>query len=164
MSSLGSRHLVSSNRFVRCSTSVDMRRSPVCTRFRSTPSPMIPSFLVCVGPTSSGVRSSRESLGEVGDQVLLGWILPVAGDSRERDLQVVALGAYCLHLHRLLWLARANDHRTGGEVEGNAQHVGIFDVKLVVLVQFVGLAPERPAHHLFAQELRSEGPGRPGRG
>ena len=101
--------------------------------------------------------------GEVGDQVLLGWILPVAGDSRERDLQVVALWADRLHLHRLPWFARSDDHRTCREVEGYAQHVGVLDVELVVLVQFVGLTPERPAHHLLAQELRSEGPARPGR-
>ena len=36
-------------------------RSPVCTRLRSTPSPMMPSFLVVEGPTNSGVNTKYES-------------------------------------------------------------------------------------------------------
>ena len=61
MSELGSRHLVSSSRLVRCMTTVEIRRSPVWTRLRSTPSPMMPSFRVTVGQTSSGVRKNVEA-------------------------------------------------------------------------------------------------------
>ena len=70
---------------------------------------------------------------------------------------MVPLGPHRPHLHRLPRLARAYHDRTGSEVEGNAKHIGVLDVELVVLVQLVRLPPERPAHHLFAQELRSEG-------
>ena len=42
-------------------------------------------------------------------------------------------------------------------MEGDAQHVGVFDAEQAVLVQLVGLAAQGAAHHLFAQELGAEG-------
>ena len=47
--------------------------------------------------------------------------------------------------------------RLGGEVERDAEDVGVLDVEQAVLVQVVGLAAERAADDLLAEELRAEG-------
>ena len=52
---------------------------------------------------------------------------------------------------------RLRHHRLGGEVEGDAHDVGIFDVEQAVLVQLIGLAAQAAADHLLAQELGAEG-------
>ena len=88
---------------------------------------------------------------------LSGWVLPVARHAGEGYLQVVAVRADGSHMDSLPRLSRPDDHRPGGEVEGYAQHVGVLDVELVVLVQVIGLAPERPPHNLLAQQLRAKG-------
>ena len=54
------------------------------------------------------------------------------------------------------WLRRG-DHGLGGEIKRNAQHVGIFDVEAVFLIQIVGQAAQGTANHLLAQQLRTEG-------
>ena len=134
MSSLGSRHLVSSNRFVRCSTRVEVRMSPVSTSFRSIPSPIIPSTLVLVGPTSVGFRYSRESSVKLAIRSVLGRVFPITGNPGEGYLQVVTLRAHSGHMHSLPWLTRPYDYRAGSEIEGYAQHVGILDVEPSLLV------------------------------
>ena len=48
------------------------------------------------------------------------------------------------------------DDRLGGEVERDAEHVGVFDVEHAVFVQIVGLAAQGAANYLLAQELRAE--------
>ena len=40
-----------------------------------------------------------------------------------------------MHAHRLARLGRRRDHRLGGEVERDAEHVGIFDVEQAFLVR-----------------------------
>ena len=81
---------------------------------------------------------------------------PIAIDSREADLQRIALGADGLHARGLHRRLGRHDDRLGREVEGYAQHVGVFHVELVFGVQRVALAAQRAAHHLLAQQLRTE--------
>ena len=51
-----------------------------------------------------------------------------------------------------------NDHDwLRGKVEGNAEHVGIFDIEESFLVQVVRLAAQSASDDLFAEKLRSEG-------
>ena len=94
---------------------------------------------------------------EVGGQPLLGQLHAVALDAREADFERIALGAHGLDLDRLARRLRRGDDRLGGEVERNAEHVGVFDVEQALLVQVVGLAAQRAADHLLAQELGAEG-------
>ena len=94
---------------------------------------------------------------ELGGEALLGQFDAVAGDAREADFERVAVGADGLHLDGLAGRLRRSDHRLGREVERNPQHVGVFDVEQVVFVEVVGLAAERPANDLLAEELRAEG-------
>ena len=54
-------------------------------------------------------------------------------------------------------LAGRRDHRLGGEVERDAEHVGVFDVEQALLVEIVGLAAQRAADDLLAQKLGAEG-------
>ena len=131
--------------------------SPRCSRFRSTPSPMMPEFCVIDGPTRSGVSSRTESSLNVGRQPFLRQFDAVALDAREADFERVALGPHGLDLDRLARRLRRRDDRLGGEVEGNAEDVGVLDVEQAVLVQVVGLAAQRAADDLLAQELRAEG-------
>ena len=60
-------------------------------------------------------------------------------------------------MHGSSWRLRLRHHGFGGEVEGDAEHVGVFHVEEALFVQVVGLAAQRAAHHLFAQQLGAEG-------
>ena len=53
----------------------------------------------------------------------------IALDAREADFECVALGPHGLDLDRLARRLRRSDDRLGREVEGNAEHVGIFDIE-----------------------------------
>ena len=94
---------------------------------------------------------------EVGGQPFLGQLDAVAFDAREADFQCVALGAHGLDLDGLARRLRRRDDRLGGEVEGNAEDVGIFDIEQALLVQLVGLAAQRAADDLLAEKLGAEG-------
>jgi hypothetical protein len=54
---------------------------------------------------------------------------------------------------RLRW----GDDRLRREVEWNPQHVRILHVEKALLIEIVGLAPERAANYLLAEKLRAEG-------
>ena len=73
------------------------------------------------------------------------------------DFGVVALRRERLHLHGLWWFLRRPNHRLGGEVEGDAEHVGVLGVEQALFVEFVGLPTEGTSDYLFAKQLRSEG-------
>ena len=94
---------------------------------------------------------------ELGRQPLLGQLDAIALDARETDLEGVALGPHRFDLDGLARRLRRRDDRLGGEVEGNAEDVGIFDVEQAFFVQIVGLAAQRAADDLLAQELGAEG-------
>ena len=94
---------------------------------------------------------------EFGGQLFLGELDAVALNAGEAYLAGVALGSDGPHLHRLHRRLGRRHHGLGGEVEGDAQHVGVLDVEEVVVVEVVGLPPQRPTHHLLAQQLGSEG-------
>ena len=53
---------------------------------------------------------------------------------------MIALGADGFDLDRLARRLRRGDDRLGGEVEGDAEDIGILDVEEAVFVEFVGLA------------------------
>ena len=131
--------------------------SPRCSRFRSTPSPMMPELRVIGRADEVGGQFQDGVLVEVGCQPLLGQFDAVAFDAREADFERVALGADRLDLDRLARRLRRRDDRLGREVEGNAEDVGVFDVEEALLVQVVGLAAQRAADDLLAQKLRAEG-------
>src|SRR6218665_1541343 len=54
-------------------------------------------------------------------------------------------------------LLRRRDHGLGVEVEGNAEHVGVFDVEALFCVELVGLAAQCAANHLLAKQLGAKG-------
>ena len=95
-----------------------------------------------------GVERGRESLGR--------QLHAVALDARETNLQMVPVRPHRLHLHRLSRRLRRGDDRLGGEVERDAEDVGVLDVEQIVFVELVRLAPQRAADHLFAEQLRAE--------
>ena len=94
---------------------------------------------------------------ELGGQPFLRQLDAIALDAREADFERVALGPHGLDLNGLARRLRRRDDRLGREVEGNAEDVGVFDVEQPFLVQVVGLAAQRAADDLLAQELRAEG-------
>ena len=94
---------------------------------------------------------------EVGGEAFLGQLDAIAFDAGEADFERVALRAHGLDLNRLARRLRRGDDRLGREVEGNAEDVGVFDVEQPFLVQVVGLAAQRAADDLLAQELGAEG-------
>ena len=87
---------------------------------------------------------------ELCRQTLVGQLNPVALHAGELNLQCVAV-LLCTHLYRLTRRLGLGDHRLGGEVKRDTQHVGVFDVEKAFLVQVVGLAAQGAANHLFAQ-------------
>ena len=131
--------------------------SPRCSRLRSTPSPMMPELRVIDGPTRSGRQLQDGVVVEVGGQPFLGQFDAIAFDAREADFEGVALGAHRLDLNRLARRLRRRNDRLRREVEGNAEDVGIFHIEKPFFVQIVGLATQRAANDLLAQELRAEG-------
>ena len=131
--------------------------SPVCTRFRSTASPMMPELLRVGGADEVGRQLQDGVVVELGGQPLLGQFDAIALDAREADFEGIALGPHGLDLDRLARRLRRRDDRLGGEVEGNAEDVGVFDVEQALFVQVVGLAAQRAADHLLAQKLGAEG-------
>ena len=90
---------------------------------------MIPEFCVIDGPTRSGREFQDRVVVEVGRQPFLGQLDAVAFDAREADFEGVAIGADGLDLNRLARRLRRRNDRLGGEVEGNAEDVGVFDVE-----------------------------------
>ena len=68
---------------------------------------------------------------EVGGQPLLGQLDAIALDAREADFQRVAVGAHGLDLDGLARRLRRSDDGLGGEVEGNAEDVGVLDVEQI---------------------------------
>ena len=70
---------------------------------------------------------------EVGGQPFLRQFDAIAFDARKADFESVALGAHGLDLNRLARRLRRRDDRLRGEVEGNAEDVGIFDVEQALL-------------------------------
>ena len=53
------------------------------------------------------------------------------------------------------WLWRG-DHRFGGEVERNAEDIGILHIEEPLFVQIVGLAAQGATDDLFAKKLSAE--------
>ena len=63
-----------------------------------------------------------------------------APDLNPRFGEVSALGPHGFDLNRVTRRLGRGDNRLGGEVEGNAQHVGVFDVEEAFVIKIVGLA------------------------
>ena len=81
----------------------------------------------------------------------------VAGDAGESDGQMVALRADGADLDGFGWRLWFGDDGLGGEIEGNAEDIGVLDVEEAFRIQFVRLASEGAADDLFAEELGAEG-------
>ena len=77
--------------------------------------------------------------GEGRLQALLRQLDAVAGDAREADFAGIALRRDGLDLYGLAGRLWRCDHGLRREVEGDAEHVGIFDGEHAVIVQLVGL-------------------------
>ena len=95
---------------------------------------MMPWFLVIDGPTSPGVNSSTEVGGELRGQTLLGQLDAISLDPRDGDFERVAIGPHRLDAHGLPWLGGRCDDRLGGEIERDAEHVGVFGGEKIFLV------------------------------
>ena len=81
------------------------------------------------GPTRSGVSSRMESSLNSAVEAFLGQFDAVAFDAGEADFERVALRAHGLDLNGLARRLRRGDDRLGGEVEGNAEDIGVFDIE-----------------------------------
>lgn len=81
----------------------------------------------------------------------------VAFHAGKADFQGVALRTDGFDLDRFARRLWRRDDGLGGEIEGNAENVGVFDVEEALLVEFVGLATQGAADDLLAQELGAEG-------
>ena len=118
---------------------------------------MMPAF--CVYRRADQIRGQLQHgiVVEFGGQPFFGQFDAIALDAGKADFEGIALGAHGLDLDGLAGRLRRRDHRLGGEIEGNAQDIGIFDIEQALFVQIVGLAAQRTANDLLAQKLRAEG-------
>ena len=91
-----------------------------------------------------GVSSSTESSSKEGCKPFLWQLDSVSLDPRKPELEMVALRPNGLDLHRLAGRLRGRHYGLGGEVEGNAEDIGIFGVEQPSLVQVVRLAAQGP--------------------
>ena len=80
--------------------------------------------------------------GEARLQALLRQLDAIAGDAGEADFAGVAFRRDGLDLCGLAGRLWRCDHGLRREVEGDAEHVGIFDGEHAVIVQLVGLPPQ----------------------
>ena len=64
----------------------------------------------------------------------------IALDTREANFECIAFGAHGLDLHCLARRLGWGDDRLGGEIEGDAENVRVFDVEQTLIIQLVGLA------------------------
>ena len=94
---------------------------------------------------------------ELRGQPFLRQFDAIACHTGKADFEVIAVGTNGLDVDGLAGRLRGRDHRLGGEIEGNAQHIGIFHIEQVFLIEIVGLAAQCPADDLLAQKLGAEG-------
>ena len=93
----------------------------------------MPELRVIEGPDEIGAEHQDGIVVEVGGQPFFRQLDAIAFDARETDLERVALGADGLDLDRLARRLRRRDDRLRGEVEGNAEHVGVLHVEETLL-------------------------------
>jgi hypothetical protein len=117
---------------------------------------MMPAFLVMDGADQIRRELQYGVFREVGCQALLWQLDSIPGHAGEADLEFIALRADSLDLDGLPRRLRRGDDGLGREVEGDAKHIGVFDVEQFLLVQVVGLPPQGPADDLFAEQLGAE--------
>ena len=98
----------------------------------------------------SGVSTNVESSLNAALRRSSGNVHAVAGDAREANLAGVAVRRDGHDLNGLARRLRRDDDRLCREVEGDAEHVGVFHVEAPVVVQVIGLPAQRAAHHLLA--------------
>ena len=122
----------------------------------STPSPTMPCISTVQGPTFLALRTRRESSVKLRRQPLFGEFDAIALDARKRDFK---MRAFLDRLDARDGLGRddGRNHRLRREAEGNAENVGVFDVEQLLVVFLIGLAAQRAANDLFAQQLRAKG-------
>jgi len=98
---------------------------------------------------------------EFRSQPFLRQLDAISDDAREADFKRIAIRAHGSDLDGFAWRLRWSDDRFGGEVEGDAENVGVFDIEQAltraVFIQIVRLAAQSASDNLFAKELRSEG-------
>ena len=99
------------------------------TRLRSTCFADDPGVLRLGGTDEVGRQLQHGVIVEVGGEPLLGQLDAIAFDARKADFERIAFGPHGLDLDGLARRLRRGDDRLGGEVERNAEHVGIFDVE-----------------------------------
>src|SRR6056297_1182034 len=89
---------------------------------------------------------------------MLGELDPVAFDAGKPDFQRVSFwadGADVDSFSRRLW---RRDDRTRGEVEGDAEDIGILDIEQAFFVELIRLAAQCTADDLLAEQLSAECP------
>ena len=82
---------------------------------------------------------------------------PVAFNAGKADFEMIALGPDGADIDGFAGRLRWRDDRAGGEIEGDAEHIGIFDVEQAFFVELIGLATQGASDHLLAQQLGAEG-------
>ena len=104
-----------------------------------------------------GGQTERRVGAEFGGEASVGQFDAVAFDTREADFERVAFGPHGANADG--WPGRfgRRDDGLGGEVERDAENVGVFDGQQPVFVEVVGLAAQAAPDDLFTKQLRAEG-------
>ena len=70
---------------------------------------------------------------EFGGQPFLRQFDPIACNTGKADFQGIAIRTNRLDLDGFAGRLRRRNHRLGGEVKGNTQDIGIFDIEQILL-------------------------------
>ena len=82
----------------------------------------------------------------------------IALDPRKADFERVAIGADGVDMDRVIGLGRLGLNGRRGEIERDAENVGIFYLEQAIGLLDIGLAAQGTTDDLFAKQLRAEGP------
>jgi len=91
-----------------------------------------------------------------GDQFFFRKLYAIACHTGKTDFQRVTFRAHGFNTGGLTRRLRRGDNRFGGEIKGDAQHVGIFHVEKIFIIEIVGLSAQGAANDLFTQKLGAE--------
>ena len=96
------------------------------------------ALVPCDGGSHEGGRQLQHGVFvEVGGQPLLGQLHAVPRDARKADFQRISFGPLGLDLDRFSRRLGRDHHGLRGKVERYAQHVRVFDVEEVVVIEIV---------------------------
>ena len=95
---------------------------------------------------------------EFGSQTFFRKFDPIAFDTGKGNFERVTIWPNRMDPDRLARFDRRRNDRLGGEVERDAEDVGILDIEQLFLVEIVGLSTQPAPDDLFTKKLSAEGP------